>query len=643
VISSLTWFELSIKAESDFARKDQVWKGRMKYILVSGGVISGVGKGVVASSLGVILKQSNVSVTSIKIDPYINIDAGTFSPYEHGEVYVLDDGGEVDLDLGNYERFLDVTLHRDNNITTGKIYQTVINKERKGDYLGRTVQVVPHITDAIQNWVERVAAIPVSPDMAEPKVCIIELGGTIGDIEGMPFIEAFRQFQFRVGRENFCSVHVSWVPQPNATGEHKTKPTQVSVREIRGLGISPDIIVCRSEKPIDESCKAKVSSFCHVSPNQVVNIHDCPTILHVPMALKEQGLVGLLSSRLSFDQPLKPRGSATLKWRHLAESAEHLRKSVIIALVGKYTSLDDAYLSVYNALYHASLACGRKLSLIKIESEDLEEETKTKNAVKFHNAWKQLCSCHGVLIPGGFGTRGIEGKVAAAHWARINKIPMLGICLGLQCAVIEFARNVLNKKDANSTEIDPDTPHPVVVDMPEHTQGDLGGTMRLGKRATLFNTENSVMRKLYGSQDKVEERHRHRYEVNPELIEEFESAGMKFVGRDVDNQRMEIMELEASIHPYYAAVQYHPEYLSRPLRPSPPFLGLILASIHKLSTFIALDKRGSFDASKGGSLDGDVSDDDECDEDSIEIRELVKNISKSLNTTAASTSTSSPH
>jgi len=590
----------------------------MKYILVSGGVISGVGKGVVASSLGVILKQSNVAVTSIKIDPYINIDAGTFSPYEHGEVYVLDDGGEVDLDLGNYERFLDVTLHRDNNITTGKIYQTVIDKERKGDYLGKTVQVVPHITDAIQKWVETVAENPVSPDMAEPKVCIIELGGTIGDIEGMPFIEAFRQFQFRVGRENFCSVHVSWVPQPSATGEQKTKPTQASVREIRGFGISPDIIVCRSEKPIDETIKAKVSNFCHVAPNQVINIPDCPTIFHVPMVLKEQGMMGMLSNRLKIDMP-KPRGGTSAKWRHLAERAEHLRKSVNIALVGKYTQLDDAYLSVFNALNHASLACNRKLNLIKVESEDLEEETKSKNAVKFHNAWKQLCSCHGVLIPGGFGTRGIEGKVAAAHWARINKIPMLGICLGLQCAVMEFARNVLGKKDANSVEINKDTPHPVVVDMPEFNPGNLGGTMRLGKRTTIFQNEQSVLRKLYGNQDRVEERHRHRYEVNPELIDEFEAAGMKFVGRDDSNQRMEIMELDD--HPYYVAVQYHPEYLSRPLRPSPPFLGLILASIGKLSAFLSLEDQLVSNTS-------DSEDDD--DESESELRDLVKSINKNF-------------
>ncbi len=312
----------------------------MKYVLVTGGVISGIGKGVVASSVGVILKQCKVPVTSIKIDPYINIDAGTFSPYEHGEVYVLDDGGEVDLDLGNYERFLDVTLHRDNNITTGKIYKEVIDNERRGDYLGKTVQVVPHITDAIQDWVERVAKVPVTPgfganlhrqqeeeeigDHERPQVCIIELGGTIGDIEGMPFVEAFRQFQFRVGKNNFCSIHVSLVPQPKATGEHKTKPTQASVRELRGLGISPDLIVCRSENPIDDSVRGKISNFCHVAADKVINIHDCATIYHVPLALRQQGMVRLLSDCLNLEMPIDRRFLS--EWKGLANRAEHLRK-----------------------------------------------------------------------------------------------------------------------------------------------------------------------------------------------------------------------------------------------------------------------------------------------------------------------------
>lgn len=470
----------------------------MKYVLVTGGVISGIGKGVVASSVGVILKQCNIAVTSIKIDPYINIDAGTFSPYEHGEVYVLDDGGEVDLDLGNYERFLDVTLHRDNNITTGKIYKEVIDKERRGDYLGKTVQVVPHITDAIQSWVERVAEIPVtrdgSPGDERPQVCIIELGGTIGDIEGMPFVEAFRQFQFRVGRDNFCSIHVSLVPQPKATGEHKTKPTQASVRELRGLGISPDLIVCRSEKPIDDSVKGKISNFCHVEPEKVINIHDCPTIYHVPLALRQQGLLKVLSSRLNLQMPIDRKFLS--EWKGLADRAEHLRKEVSIALVGKYTKLEDAYASVIKALNHAALAVNHRLKLTYIAAADLEQGANHTTA--YHDAWRQLCACQGVLVPGGFGTRGVEGKIVAAHWARANRKPFLGICLGLQCAVIEYARNVLGLEGANTTEIDPDAPHPLIIDMPEHNPGDMGATMRLGRRRTIFKTEDSVLRKLYG-------------------------------------------------------------------------------------------------------------------------------------------------
>jgi len=582
----------------------------MKYILVTGGVISGIGKGVVASSLGVILKQCNVRVTCVKIDPYINIDAGTFSPYEHGEVYVLDDGGEVDLDLGNYERFLDVTLQRDNNITTGKIYQHVIDRERKGDYLGKTVQVVPHITDAIQTWVEKVAQVPVVDCNETPEVCIIELGGTIGDIEGMPFIEAFRQFQFRVGRENFCSIHVSLVPQPRATGEHKTKPTQASVRELRGLGISPDMIVCRSEKPIDDSVKEKISLFCHVEPNKVINIHDCPTIYHVPLVLRQQGMVTLLNEKLCLGMTV-PR-QYMKKWRKLADRAEHLRKDVEIALVGKYTKLEDAYASVIKALNHASLALNHRLRLTYIAASDLENTTKATNPVQFHEAWKTLCQCQGVLIPGGFGQRGIEGKIAAAQWARTTQKPLLGICLGLQCAVIEFARNVLGKQNAHSTEIDPDTPHPVVIDMPEHNQGQLGGTMRLGKRQTIFKTQDSIMRHLYGNENMVEERHRHRYEVNPAMIKEFEDAGMTFVGHDSDATRMEIMELKN--HPFYAAVQYHPEYLSRPMRPSPPYLGLILAATGKLEAFMA----------KGCQIRDNKAEDESSEDEDEALSNLVK-------------------
>ncbi|XP_019647801.1 PREDICTED: CTP synthase 1-like [Branchiostoma belcheri] len=563
----------------------------MRYILVSGGVISGIGKGVIASSIGTILKSCGLKVTSIKIDPYLNIDAGTFSPYEHGEVFVLDDGGEVDLDLGNYERFLDVKLTRDNNITTGKIYQSVINKERKGDYLGKTVQVVPHITDAIQEWVQRVAKIPVDGKNEEPEVCVIELGGTIGDIEGMPFVEAFRQFQFRVKRENFCCVHVSLVPQPGSTGEQKTKPTQNSVRELRGLGLSPDLVVARSQNPIGQGVKEKISMFCHVSPDQVICIHDCSSIYRVPVMLEEQNVIRFFSERLHLEMPSRNGGKLLRKWRDLSDRFDHLRKDVSIALVGKYTQLEDAYASVIKALKHASLACNHKLTLKYIEACHLEEESMSTNPVRYHEAWSQLCSSDGVLVPGGFGVRGVEGKIRAAEWARKNKRPYLGVCLGMQVAVIEYARNVLGFKDAHSTEFDPKTENQVVIDMPEHNPGDMGGTMRLGQRKTIFKSDNSVLRKLYGKPDYVEERHRHRYEVNPEYVERLQKKGLHFVGQDVEGERMEIVELED--HPFYVGVQYHPEFLSRPMRPSPPYLGLLLASCGKLQSYISRGCRHS--------------------------------------------------
>ncbi|XP_076681948.1 CTP synthase isoform X2 [Andrena cerasifolii] len=556
----------------------------MKYILVTGGVISGVGKGVIASSFGTILKHCGIHVTSIKIDPYINIDAGTFSPYEH-EVYVLDDGGEVDLDLGNYERFLDITLHRDNNITTGKIYQHVISKERRGDYLGKTVQVIPHITNAIQEWVERVANHSVTHDGGKPDVCIVELGGTIGDIEGMPFVEAFRQFQFRVKKENFCCAHVSLVPQPRSTGEPKTKPTQSSVRELRGLGLSPDLIVCRSENPIGDSVKEKISNFCHVAPEQVITIHDLSSIYRVPLLMESQGVIEFLNERLQLNIEMPRPRMFMRKWRDLADRIDHLRNEVNIALVGKYTKLEDSYASVTKALQHSCIQVGYKLNLTYIEAANLEQRTETENPVLYHEAWQKLCRSNGVIVPGGFGKRGMLGKMEACKWCRTQNKPFLGICLGLQVAVIEFARNVLGMKDANSTEIDPNTECPVVIDMPEHHSGQMGGTMRLGKRLTRFTEDNSIIKQLYGSKESIEERHRHRYEINPKYIAELEEGGLKFVGHDEDNLRMEIAELAG--HNYYIATQFHPEYLSRPLKPAPPFLGLILASVGKLKGYLA--------------------------------------------------------
>ncbi|XP_040020483.1 CTP synthase 1 isoform X1 [Gasterosteus aculeatus] len=574
----------------------------MKYILVTGGVISGIGKGIIASSVGTILKSCGLRVTAIKIDPYINIDAGTFSPYEHGEVFVLDDGGEVDLDLGNYERFLDIRLTRDNNLTTGKIYQSVINKERRGDYLGKTVQVVPHITDAIQEWVMKQARISVDDDGVEPQVCVIELGGTVGDIESMPFIEAFRQFQFKVKRENFCNIHVSLVPQPKATGEQKTKPTQNSVRELRGLGLSPDLIMCRCSSPLETSAKEKISMFCHVEPTQVICVHDVSSVYRVPLLLEDQGVVSYLCERLSLPVEVKPRKMLT-KWKEMADRSARLLEHVSIALVGKYTKLSDSYTSVVKALEHSALAVNHKLEIKYIDSADLETSTLQGDPVKYHEAWQKLCSSHGVLVPGGFGVRGTEGKMHAIHWARKQNKPFLGVCLGMQLAVCEFARDVLGWEDANSTEFNPESTHPVVIDMPEHNPGQMGGTMRLGKRRTIFKSSTSVLRKLYGGVEFVDERHRHRFEVNPELKHHFEKRGLHFVGEDVEGERMEIIELDD--HCYFVGVQYHPEFTSRPIKPSPPYFGLLLAAAGKLPGYLAkgcrLSPRDTYSGSSGSS------------------------------------------
>uniref|UniRef100_A0A8C4DEM1 CTP synthase n=1 Tax=Dicentrarchus labrax TaxID=13489 RepID=A0A8C4DEM1_DICLA len=553
----------------------------MKYILVTGGVISGIGKGIIASSVGTILKSCGLHVTAIKIDPYINIDAGTFSPYEHGEVFVLDDGGEVDLDLGNYERFLDIRLTKDNNLTTGKIYQSVINKERRGDYLGKTVQVVPHITDAIQEWVMKQAKIPVDEDDVEPQVCVIELGGTVGDIESMPFIEAFRQFQFKVKRENFCNIHVSLVPQ----------------------------IMCRCSTPLETAVKEKISMFCHVEPTQVICVQDVSSVYKVPLLLENQGVVSYFCQRLNLHVEMRPRKMLS-KWKEMADRSDRLLEHVSIALVGKYTKLADSYTSVIKALEHSALAVNHKLEVKYIDSADLEPTTLEEEPVKYHEAWQKLCSSHGVLVPGGFGVRGTEGKMLAINWARKQNKPFLGVCLGMQLAVCEFARNVLGWEDANSTEFNPESQYPVVIDMPEHNPGQMGGTMRLGKRRTIFKSSASVLRKLYGDVDYVDERHRHRFEVNPELKHHFEKKGLQFVGQDVEGERMEVIELEN--HCYFVGVQYHPEFTSRPIKPSPPYFGLLLAAAGKLQSYLSkgcrLSPRDTYSSSSGSSSpEADIS------------------------------------
>lgn len=544
----------------------------MKYVVVSGGVLSGLGKGVTASSIGVLLKSSGLKITSVKIDPYINSDAGTMSPFEHGEVFVLDDGGEVDLDLGNYERFLDINLGKNNNLTTGKVYSKVIESERRGDYLGKTVQVIPHITDAIQDWIEDVAHVSADGSGEVPDACIIELGGTVGDIESAPYIEALRQFQFRVGRENISFVHVSLVPVMGPVGEQKTKPTQHSVKELRGLGITPDILVCRSTSPMTQETKEKLAAFCHVSADAVMSTHDVPNIYHVPLMLEKQGLCKILNVDCN-------NTSLLSQWREMALNLDTLTEEVNIAMVGKYTDLSDAYLSVIKSLQHAAMAVSRKLNIDWIEASHLESSWKQQNSKEFDNAWKLLKSSDGVLVPGGFGDRGIEGKILAAEYARTSKTPYLGICLGLQVATIEFCRNVLNLTGANSTEFEDNPEYPAVVFMPEISKTHLGGTMRLGSRPTLWQVDDCKIKSLYGEGESVDERHRHRYEVNPDIIEDIEAAGLVFVGKDETGQRCEIFELQD--HPYYVGVQFHPEFKSRPGKPSPPFLGLLQAASEK--------------------------------------------------------------
>ncbi|KAI5956293.1 hypothetical protein KGF54_000768 [Candida jiufengensis] len=569
----------------------------MKYVVVSGGVISGIGKGVLASSTGLLFKTLGLRVTSIKIDPYMNIDAGTMSPLEHGECFVLNDGGEVDLDLGNYERYLNITLTRNHNITTGKIYSKVIEKERKGDYLGKTVQVVPHITNAIQEWIETVSRIPVDDTGLEPEVCIVELGGTVGDIESAPFVEALRQFQFRVGSDNFALIHVSLVPVIH--GEQKTKPTQAAIKDLRSLGLTPDMIACRCQEKLEHQTIEKIGMFCHVGPDQVIAVHDVNSTYHVPLLLKQQKIMKFLTKKLNIgevDSNSLIKGEELLsKWKHLTSAHDKSFETVTIALVGKYTHLHDSYLSVIKSLEHASMRCNRRLKIEWVESTNLEDTMKNENLSEYHKAWHYVCQADGILVPGGFGSRGIEGMISATKYSRENNIPFLGVCLGLQVAVIEFVRNVLGIKGSTSQEFDnykeEDNILPSVIYMPDVDQIKLGGTMRLGIHETKFieNSDWSKLRKLYGGSSSVFERHRHRYEVNPELINQIESKGLHFIGKDESGKRMEMIELYSDCHKFFVGTQYHPEYLSKVLDPSRPFLGLVAASAGILDEILKRD------------------------------------------------------
>ncbi|KAL8298932.1 hypothetical protein RB601_002175 [Gaeumannomyces tritici] len=550
----------------------------MKYIVVNGGVISGVGKGIIASSTGLLLKSIGLKVTAIKIDPYLNVDAGTMNPLEHGECFVLSDGGEVDLDLGNYERYLNVNLTRGHSVTTGQIYKEVIDKERKGDFLGKTVQIVPHITNAIQERIERVARIPIDDSGEEPDVCIIELGGTVGDIESMPFVEALTQLRHRYGRNGFFSIHVSFVPLIH--GEQKTKPTQHSVKTVRSAGLIPDLLCCRCETGLEKGTVNKIALHCQLEPEQVLVVHDMPSIYQVPMLLHEQGLIPLLETSMGLDQitPTPSRvqhGSEMWSlWKDRVLAGDNLG-TVTIALVGKYTELHDSYLSVIKALEHSSMRCRHKLDLQWVDSEHLEPSA---DKATHDAAWAKVRGANGILVPGGFGTRGTEGMIAAARWARESNVPYLGVCLGMQLAVIEIARNVCGLAGATSEEFDGQAEHKAIIFMPEIDKTTMGGTMRLGLHDTHFQpgSEGSRIRALYGGGAVASERHRHRYEVNPAVVERLHAAGLEFLGKDDKGERMEIVELKS--HPYFVGVQYHPEYLSRVLDPSKPFLGLVAAS-----------------------------------------------------------------
>jgi CTP synthase len=519
-----------------------------KFIFVTGGVVSSVGKGIVAASIGRLLKSYNITVSAQKLDPYLNVDPGTMSPYQHGEVFVTEDGAETDLDLGHYERFIDVNLTTASSVTTGQIYSSVIAKERRGDFLGGTIQVVPHVTSEIKKRILEVA------ELSKAEVVIVEVGGTVGDIEGQPFLEAIRQMRNDIGRDNVLYIHVTLLPWVSSTGELKTKPTQHSVKELRSIGIQPDVIVCRSDHDVTEDIKAKIALFCDVEKRAVVPLPTLPVICQVPLTLDEAGLGGIIVDRLGL-----PSGDQDLsEWRQLVDTMKKPKDAVFIAVVGKYVKLRDAYLSVKEALRHAALYHDMDVQVVWVESEELEEE----------GGETVLRTVNGIVVPGGFGYRGIEGKIKAAHYARTNEVPYLGLCLGLHIMVIEFARNVLDFDKANSREFDPDTTYPVIDLLPEQRElTDMGGTMRLGLYPCQL-TPNTRAAAAYGA-PVVYERHRHRFEFNNSYRDILSDAGLVPSGLSPDGRLVEICEL--ANHPWMLGVQFHPEFASRPNRPHPLF------------------------------------------------------------------------
>lgn len=528
-----------------------------KYIFVTGGVVSGLGKGITAASLGRLLKDRGYKVTIQKFDPYINIDPGTMSPYQHGEVFVTEDGAETDLDLGHYERFIDENLNQYSSITTGKIYWSVLNKERQGEFLGATVQVIPHITNAIKDRVYRVGK------SSQSDIVFTEIGGTVGDIESLPFLEAIRQVAYEVGRENVLYIHVTLVPYLKKNQEMKTKPTQHSVKELRSLGIQPDILVCRTEQELTVEMKEKMALFCNVDKDCVIQNLDAETLYSIPLMLEKEGLAKIACRKLHIDCP-EPNHD---EWMAMVERETHLdNRRTKIALVGKYVELHDAYISIVESLQHAGIHHGSNVDVKWVNSEHL-----TKKNLK-----DELADCDGILVPGGFGDRGIEGKILATNYARTKKIPFFGICLGMQCAVIEYARNVLKLEGAHSSELDPETPYPVIDLMPEQKDiEEKGGTMRLGAYPCKV-TMNSNAIEAY-KDILIYERHRHRYEYNNEYREQLTTAGLKITGVSPDERLVEMVEVED--HPWFVGVQFHPEFKSRPNRVHPLFRDFVGATL----------------------------------------------------------------
>ena len=540
-----------------------------KFVFVTGGVVSSIGKGIVAASLGRLLKSRDYSVSILKLDPYINVDPGTLSPFQHGEVFVTQDGAETDLDLGHYERFTDTSMSRLNSVTTGSIYQAVINKERRGEYQGSTVQVIPHITNEIKERIHRVAK------NTNPDVVITEIGGTVGDIESLPFLEAIRQFRKDVGRQNVVYMHVTLIPWIPAAGEMKTKPTQHSVKELRSIGIQPDILVCRCDRPLSFGMKQKLSEFCNVPEECVITAQDAKSIYEVPLMMEQEGLAEQSINLLQ----LEPRQPDLTQWQTLVKRLYSPNHKIDIALVGKYVRLNDAYLSVVEALRHAAISIGGDLNLHWINSEDLESG----------NLENYLKNINGILVPGGFGIRGVDGKIAAIEYAKHHKIPFLGLCLGMQCAVIEWARHTAQLEDANSAEFDPDTTNPVINLLPEQQDVvDLGGTMRLGLYPCRVNPDTLAF-KLY-QKEVIYERHRHRYEFNNAYRNLFLESGYAVSGTSPDGRLVEMIELPN--HPFFIACQFHPEFQSRPSAPHPLFQGFIqAASIQGKQDFVETEGR----------------------------------------------------